>query len=93
MPLHIASPENTDNESNLRNILKALRHIAKQIPVVLPLHPRTREKILSYRDNQMLRRLLVLLTPLSYLEMQRLQMSAYMIFTDSGGVQKEAFFS
>ena len=83
--------ENTDNESNLRNILKALRHIAKQIPVVLPLHPRTRAKILSYRDNQMLEGLLVL-SPLSYLEMQRLQMSANMILTDSGGVQKEAFF-
>jgi len=83
--------ENTDNESNLRNILKALRHIAKKMPVVLPLHPRTRAKILSYRDNQMLEGLLVL-APLSYLEMQRLQMSAYMILTDSGGVQKEAFF-
>ena len=85
--------ENTDNEANLKNILEALRYIAKKIPVVLPLHPRTRAKILSYRDTRMLEGLLVF-DPLSYLEIQRIQMSAHMILTDSGGIplKRSAFF-
>ena len=83
--------ENTDDPGRLKNILSALREIAREIPVVLPLHPRTRDRILQQGNQNALDGLKVL-NPLSYLEMQRVQMSAHTIITDSGGLQKEAYF-
>ncbi len=83
--------ENTDNASNLNNIVCALRAISKDLPVVLPLHPRTKAKIQEYHRNDALNGLTVI-DPIPYLEMQRLQMSASLIITDSGGMQKEAYF-
>jgi UDP-GlcNAc3NAcA epimerase len=83
--------ENTDVPERMNNILRALRKIAKDMPVVLPLHPRTKSK-LERQDRSTLLDGLNILEPLPYLEMQRLEMSAKLIFTDSGGVQKEAYF-
>ncbi|MDO9582835.1 MAG: UDP-N-acetylglucosamine 2-epimerase (non-hydrolyzing) [Desulfomicrobium sp.] len=83
--------ENTDDATRLQGILGALRDIAVEIPVILPLHPRTRKIIDGMGQPEALRGLTVL-EPLSYLEMLRLEMSARIILTDSGGVQKEAFF-
>jgi UDP-GlcNAc3NAcA epimerase len=83
--------ENTDDPARLQGILGALRDIAEEIPVLLPLHPRTRKIIENMAQPEALRGLTVL-EPLSYLEMLRLEMSAKVILTDSGGVQKEAFF-
>ena len=83
--------ENTDDGARLQGILAALRDIAQEIPVILPLHPRTRKIIDALGQPEALRGLTVL-DPLSYLEMLRLEMSAKVILTDSGGVQKEAFF-
>jgi UDP-GlcNAc3NAcA epimerase len=82
--------ENTDSPLRLQGILKALQEIATELPVVLPLHPRTRQRIgqLNERWLDGLR----LVEPLPYLEMQRLLMSAKCVLTDSGGLQKEAFF-
>jgi UDP-GlcNAc3NAcA epimerase len=83
--------ENTDVPNRIENILSALRSISKELPVVLPLHPRTKSKIERQHDSNVLEGITVL-DPLPYLEMQRLQMSAKAIFTDSGGMQKEAYF-
>jgi len=83
--------ENTDDNERLENIFSALRDIAKDLPLVLPLHPRTKHKIEQQYNTDALNGLTVM-EPLPYLEMQRLQMSAKMIFTDSGGVQKEAYY-
>ncbi|MDC1497064.1 UDP-N-acetylglucosamine 2-epimerase (non-hydrolyzing) [Pelagibacteraceae bacterium] len=83
--------ENTDNPMRLNNILSALREIAKDMPLVLPLHPRTKKKIQQQQNVDALKGITVL-EPLPYLEMQRLQMSAKLILTDSGGMQKEAYF-
>lgn len=84
--------ENTDDPVCLENILAALRKIAADIcPVLLPLHPRTRKKIDVLSGAKWLDGIMVL-EPVGYLEMQRLQMSARMILTDSGGMQKEAYF-
>jgi UDP-GlcNAc3NAcA epimerase len=83
--------ENTDAPKRLNNILAALREIAKELPLVLPLHPRTKNKIEQQYNADALNGITVL-EPLPYLEMQRLQMSAKLILTDSGGVQKEAYF-
>jgi UDP-GlcNAc3NAcA epimerase len=83
--------ENTNDLERLKAILSALREISKKCQVVLPLHPRTRN-ILATQGNQHWLDGLMTLDPLSYLEMQRLEMGAYSILTDSGGIQKEAFF-
>ena len=83
--------ENTDQAERIKSILSALQSIAKDLVVVLPLHPRTKAKISQYNLESFLKGL-HLLDPLPYLEMQRLQMSAKVMLTDSGGMQKEAYF-
>lgn len=83
--------ENTNDPARLSSILCALGRIAQQRPVVLPLHPRTRALV----DKLDLGALLGPLTttdPLSFTDMLALEQSAAAIVTDSGGVQKEAFF-
>lgn len=83
--------ENTDAPARLGGILAALRAIARDLPVVLPLHPRTRQRLQQQHNFAALNGI-TLIDPLPYLEMQRLQMGARVILTDSGGMQKEAYF-
>ena len=59
--------------------------------IVLPLHLKTKAKIVQYNLENLFEKL-CLLDPSPYLEIQRLQMSAKVILTDSGGMQKEAYF-
>lgn len=82
--------ENTDDPERLRRILWALERIAATIcPVVLPLHPRTRKKLDEIGWNPSA---IQCVPPSSYLEMILLESRARFILTDSGGVQKEAYF-
>jgi UDP-GlcNAc3NAcA epimerase len=83
--------ENTDDPVRLKNILMALSEISEDISVVLPMHPRTKKLIDTYALAHLIARLIVT-EPLAFLDMVALEQSAKMIFTDSGGVQKEAFF-
>ncbi len=83
--------ENTNNTERLDSILKALRKISEDLPVILPIHPRTHQLIRDLDVHEWLEGLRVV-EPVSYLEMLRLEESAYAILTDSGGVQKEAYF-
>lgn len=83
--------ENTDDLARLESILDAFRQIAEDLPVVLPLHPRTR-KMLEAKDCADWLAGLRVIDPVPYLEMQSLQKAAKVILTDSGGVQKEAYF-
>lgn len=81
--------ENTDHRDRLSNILGALNEIAKTTPVVLPIHPRTRKIVADLQlniDN------LTLIDPVGYLEMLWLLKNSSLVVTDSGGIQKEAFF-
>jgi len=83
--------ENTDNPARLKSILSALARISREIcPVVLPLHPRTRKYIenLGISTDG-----IVVCEPVSYMDMLLLEHRARMILTDSGGVQKEAYFA
>jgi len=82
--------ENTDNYERLKNILEALSSLDK--PVIFPVHPRTRNKILEYKLDSLLKGSLVTVEPVGYLDMISLEKNAYAILTDSGGVQKEAFW-
>lgn len=83
--------ENTDDPQRLGEILSALAEVAGQMPVVLPLHPRTRKLVGEYGLSHHLKALTVT-EPLSFLDMVALEQAARIILTDSGGVQKEAFF-
>lgn len=83
--------ENTDQSQRLRAILAALAQIAKSVPVVLPVHPRTRRKI-SDGGLQDFVGSIITTEPVGYLDMLALEMHARVIVTDSGGVQKEAYF-
>ena len=87
--------ENTDNPEHLRSIFQALDEIARSVmPVILPLHPRTREalgKVFSNCELRTLNSRLTIIDPVSYLDMLLLEKNAKLILTDSGGVQKEAF--
>jgi UDP-GlcNAc3NAcA epimerase len=82
--------ENTDDPARLMGIVSALEQIAREIcPVVLPLHPRTRKMLAAAGWDA---RSVSVTPPVSYLEMLVLESRARFILTDSGGVQKEAYF-
>lgn len=83
--------ENTDCAERLAGIFTALAQIAVELPVVLPLHPRTRKRLAEHGLLHCLHPLIVV-EPLAFLDMVALEQSAKVILTDSGGVQKEAFF-
>jgi len=82
--------ENTDHPERLVSIVDALSTVAKDIPVVWPMHPRTRN-ILAKRNCQLSADLKII-DPIGYLDMVQMEKYATLIATDSGGVQKEAFF-
>ena len=83
--------ENTDDRSRLTGVLTALGEIARDQPVVLPLHPRTKKQVSEFGLAGLLQGITVT-EPLSFFDMVALEVSAACIATDSGGVQKEAFF-
>lgn len=78
--------ENTDDKKRLQNIFSAFSEMEK--PVVLPLHPRTKSKLdgIKFNDN------IKIMKPVSYLEMILLLKNSSKVLTDSGGLQKEAYF-
>ena len=83
--------ENTDNPTRLKNIFKALNTIADQIPVVFPIHPRTRNKAEKYSILKLLEKENIYLTkPLGYFKFLGLLAKTKIVLTDSGGVQEEA---
>ncbi|HSM15975.1 MAG TPA: UDP-N-acetylglucosamine 2-epimerase (non-hydrolyzing) [Gemmatimonadales bacterium] len=81
-------PSNVDEPAALRAVLEALAEIATQMPVVLPLHPRTRKNADAFRMADLLARLHVT-EPVGYTEMLSLTSSAAVVLTDSGGLQEE----
>jgi len=92
----IHRPINTDNPKRLNNILNALLIIQKttQKKIVFPIHPRTKNKL---KDLEMFNKLknineFVFTEPIGFLDMIAVEKNAKIIITDSGGVQKEAFF-
>jgi len=84
--------ENTDDSVRLRAIFAGLGRVAMRLPVIFSLHPRTREAVRRAGLPQEAFEHLHLIDPVGYLDMMMLERSARLIVTDSGGVQKEAFF-
>ena len=80
---------NTGDREQLAAIVDFLRRRARDHPLVLPLHPRTRQRLAEYRIDT---GSILVCEPLGYLDMQRLLQSAVAVYTDSGGLQKEAYF-
>ena len=82
--------ENTDNMERLQSIFSAMDHIAAMgLPVILPLHLRTQKII---RNSDISVKHVTIIDPVSYLDMLMLEKNAKLILTDSGGVQKEAYW-
>ncbi|MBN2642665.1 MAG: UDP-N-acetylglucosamine 2-epimerase (non-hydrolyzing) [Victivallales bacterium] len=83
--------ENTDFPERMKNIIAGLSELAGRFRIVLPLHPRTRKCISTLGLETMLENITIT-EPLSFLDMVALERIAKVIVTDSGGVQKEAYF-
>lgn len=90
---------NTDEPSRLNSIIGALLRVVNdsKLPLVLPLHPRTSKAIETNLDKELLNQLetnsnIKILPPVSFLDMIMLESNCKLVLTDSGGVQKEAFF-
>ena len=84
-------PVNIDDKETLTEILRALDYLSSRIEIVVPLHPRTQKLIETYDIAHFIEHL-VITDPLSYLDILRLESEAEVIITDSGGMQKEAYF-
>jgi UDP-N-acetylglucosamine 2-epimerase (non-hydrolysing) len=87
-------PSNVDDAATLRGILEALAEVAKEIPIVFPMHPRTRKMIDQFGLGGLLSTSampqgLWATEPLGYLDLLHLNMQATMVITDSGGLQEE----
>lgn len=86
--------ENTDDVNRLREILSALAKISEEMPIVLPMHPRTKKKIEKegLQSQIINNKSLIIIEPVSYLDIIKLEANASVILTDSGGMQKEAMW-
>jgi UDP-N-acetylglucosamine 2-epimerase (non-hydrolysing) len=102
--LTLHRPSNVDNRENLGNILEALSVITRELPVIFPIHPRTRERIIEFGFDKLpfivpfniynnpvskVSRGLVTVDPLGYLDFLNLMVNSRIVMTDSGGMQEE----
>ena len=80
--------ENTDDIHKLQNLIKGLNDINHEVRVILPMHPRTKHILAQHH----IKPTFTIIEPVGYFDMIRLLQHCQMVITDSGGVQKEAFF-
>jgi UDP-GlcNAc3NAcA epimerase len=80
--------ENTNDKVRLNTIVEALNQLNKEYPVIVPLHPRTIKYLAEYSIGTSFK----IIEPVGYFDMLQLIANSKMILTDSGGLQKEAFF-
>ena len=83
---------NVDEKNKLKKIIREINKINKKIKIVFPIHPRTKRRIKEFRLKYLLKDLLVI-KPLDYLDLMGLVEKCKMVITDSGGLQKEAYFA
>ena len=91
--------DNTDNQENLQNIFHSFLEIGElyQLPIILPLHPRTSKMMEKILSNELLTKIqesknIRIIPPASFLDIISLEKNCRLVITDSGGVQKEAYF-
>lgn len=85
-------PSNTDDSETLLSILLTLSDIARDIPVIFPIHPRTRNRLSGIDFDVAAHTGLHLWEPVGYLEFLYLQQHARLVITDSGGIQEETTY-
>jgi len=85
--------ENVDNDKNLLTILESINEIGKKIKIIFPIHPRTKSKIEAININYKKKYINIdFIDPLGYIDMISHIKNCNYVITDSGGLQKEAFF-
>lgn len=82
-------PSNVDNPQVFNRVVSALAEVSEKLPLVFPVHPRTRQRIESLDKGALDLSKIHLIPPVSYLEMLGLMREASLVLTDSGGVQEE----
>ncbi len=88
LTLHRAA--NVDRRHVLDGVLKAVKIISKRIPIVFPVHPRTKKQLKQFRLQGYLKKGRIIITdPVGYLDCLKLEMNARFVMTDSGGMQQE----
>jgi UDP-N-acetylglucosamine 2-epimerase (non-hydrolysing) len=89
--LTLHRPSNVDDPQTFARILDALEQIGERLPIIFPVHPRTRARLEEFGFNDSVRRArnLRLIDPLGYLDFLRLYSGARLVLTDSGGIQEE----
>src|SRR5688500_225366 len=89
--LTLHRPSNVDEPDHLAGIVKALAEVASKMPVVFPVHPRTRKKLHEFELSERVERIdnLQLVDPLGYVDFLQLYSGARFVLTDSGGIQEE----
>jgi len=89
--LTLHRPSNVDGEGTLYDILQAVKEISNHVPILFPVHPRTKKYINKYCVNDLLvkENSIILTDPIGYLEFLSLMMDAKFVLTDSGGIQEE----
>jgi len=83
---------NVDRKEVLEAILSALAKVAEKFKVVFPIHPRTRNRVKEFSLQDHLKNMIVV-EPLDYLNLMGLVKKCHKVITDSGGLQKEAYFA
>jgi UDP-N-acetylglucosamine 2-epimerase (non-hydrolysing) len=84
--------ENVDHAEKLKEIFRAIKHLCRDFPVILPIHPRTAKRLREYDLLERMKRIphLRIIQPLGYLDFLLLLKCARLVLTDSGGIQEEA---
>ena len=86
--LTLHRPSNVDNQENFLKILEAMKKISQKIPIVFPIHPRTKKNMERFKLNKSSKNIFII-EPLGYLEFLKLMMESRFVMTDSGGMQEE----
>lgn len=91
--LTLHRPSNVDVIETFSGILSALLEISSRLPIIFPVHPRTRAKIDEFGYGELIRKSsMKVIDPLGYLDFMRLYSGARLVLTDSGGLQEETTF-
>jgi UDP-N-acetylglucosamine 2-epimerase (non-hydrolysing) len=87
-------PSNVDDETMLRHLISELRGVASELPLVFPVHPRTRQRLIAFGLDRELADTVgtTLVEPMGYIEFMSLVSEAEIIITDSGGLQEETTY-
>lgn len=85
-------PSNVDNKETLEKVLKSIEIISKDIKIIFPVHPRTKDQINFFNLNKYFSERFKLIEPIGYLESLNLMSNSKFVLTDSGGIQEETTF-